>query len=173
MNYSSRVQAMDASPIRKLYPKELQARARGLQVIHANIGQPDLATPDAFRKGILDYFTPGSTIAYGPSEGLPEFRRACADFYYRQGIEVLPRHILATTAGSEALIFVLLAICEEGDEILVPEPFYTNYRTFCFMAGVRLVGIPTYWETGFSLPPRSEIEAYVTEIGRASCRERV
>jgi aspartate aminotransferase len=167
MNYSSRVQAMDASPIRKLYPKELEARARGLHVIHANIGQPDLPTPDAFRQGIMDHLTPQTTLAYGPSEGLPEFRRACADFYQRQGIEVLPRHILATTAGSEALLFVLLAICEVGDEILVPEPFYTNYRTFCFMAGVRLVSIPTYWETGFSLPPLSEIETLVTERTRA------
>lgn len=167
MNYSSRVQAMDASPIRKLYPKELEARSRGLQVIHANIGQPDLSTPDAFRQGILEYFTPGTTLAYGPSEGLPEFRRACADFYQRQGIEVQPQHVLATTAGSEALLFILLAICDAGDEILVPEPFYTNYRTFCMMAGVRIVSIPTCWETGFSLPPMSEIEALVTDRTRA------
>jgi len=167
MNYSSRVQAMDASPIRKLYAKEIEARKRGLEVIHANIGQPDLPTPDAFRRGILDYLVPGTTLAYGPSEGLPDFRRACADFYRRQGIMVEPQHILATNAGSEALLFILLAICEVGDEILVPEPFYTNYRTFCLMAGVRLVSIPTYWETGFSLPPVAEIEALVTNRTRA------
>jgi len=139
---SERAQRMPASPIRKLAPLYEQAKARGVHVYPLNIGQPDIVTPEEMRRAYQTWDQ--QVLAYGHSAGLAEYRAGLARYYARFDIRVAPEEILVTTGGSEAILFALMAVCEAGDNVLVPEPFYTNYAGFAVMAGqtwARVVGI--------------------------------
>jgi len=162
---SERGRRMPASPIRKLVPYADAAKARGVHVYHLNIGQPDIETPAAMIEAYraLDR----RVIEYGPSGGLATYVEALAGYYGRVGIDVEPSQILVTTGGSEALAFVFQAVAGAGDEIIVPEPFYTNYNGFAVMSGVTLVPIATRAEDGFALPERERFEERITDRTRA------
>jgi aspartate aminotransferase len=163
---SKRARLMPASPIRKLAPLAEAAKARGTRVLHLNIGQPDIETPACMRERLsrLD----AKVLEYSPSTGTPEFLRSLQKYYERRvGVSLSLDQILATTGGSEAILFALLACANEGDEVLVIEPFYANYRAFAMMAGVNLVSVPSRGRDGFHLPPREIIERAVTTRTRA------
>ncbi len=160
MKPSTRVEAMQFSPIRKFNGLVEEVKKKGIEVIHLNIGQPDLQTPEPFFSGYP--ITPSEPVRYGPSLGLDSYRKALKRFYDRRGLDLDLEHIVVTTAASEAIFFVLMSICDPGDEILIPEPFYTNYRSFCDMAGITIIPVPTSWELKFNLPPIEEIESLIT-----------
>jgi len=162
---SERAQRMPASPIRKLAPFNEQAKARGIHVYPLNIGQPDIVTPAEMRAGYRSWDEP--VLAYGHSAGLAEYRANLALYYQRFGIALQADEVLITTGGSEAILFALMAICEPGDNVLVPEPFYTNYSGFAIMAGAEVRPITTRGEDGFHLPPRTVIESHLDERTRA------
>ena len=143
-----------ASPIRRLSPYADAAKNRGLRVYHLNIGQPDIPTPtrmlDAYRQ--FD----DKVLAYGASEGSATYRAALAKYYNSltptsAAMPVLPTQILVTVGGSEALQFAIAATCDIGDEILVAEPFYPNYRGFAQILGVNTRAITTSVDDGFAL----------------------
>ncbi len=160
-----RARIMPASPIRRLVPLAEDAKRRGVKVYHLNIGQPDVPTPaemlDAYRHHQI------TVLAYGHSGGLWEYRENLARSYAEHGVAVTPEQVLVTTAGSEAVIFALLAIADPGDEVLVPEPFYTNYNGFAVETGVSVVPVPSRPEDGYRLPPISEIRSRITPRTRA------
>jgi len=156
---------MPASPIRKLVPLSDAAKERGIKVYHLNIGQPDIPTPERFWNAIKNYQS--RVLAYGHSEGLPSYRKNLAKYYENLGYDVRPENIVITTAGSEAIIFCMMAACAPGDQIIVPEPFYTNYNGFAIMSSVELTPVTCEAENGFHLPPMPEIEKLVTERTRA------
>lgn len=165
MPISERARDIQASPIRKLKPFADAAKAKGLHVFQLNIGDPDVPTPrpvlDAFRA----YNEP--VIGYGPSQGFLELREAVARYYGTYGIPVAAEDVLITTGGSEAIHFAFSIVAGHGEDILIPEPFYTNYNGYASFAGVRIVPIPLKVEDGFRLPAASEIEALVTSRTRA------
>jgi aspartate aminotransferase len=152
--------AMPASPIRKLMPLANDARARGVNVLHLNIGQPDLETPEPMRRRLLEL--KDKVYAYSPSNGTPEYLDFLKTYYARMGVALEPWQVLATTGGSEALLFAFMACSDPGGEILTVEPLYTNYRSFAAMAGLTLKPIVTHGEDGFHLPGRSEWEKALT-----------
>lgn len=154
---------MPASPIRKLAPLADEARRRGLHIYHLNIGQPDLPTPEPMRKRLARV---PEIFAYTPSGGTPEYLGVLSRYYARLGFELTERELLATTGGSEALLFAFMACADEGDEAIVVEPFYTNYSAFARMAGVRLVPLTSRAEDGFHLPPREAFEKVRTDKTR-------
>jgi aspartate aminotransferase len=156
---------MQESPIRKLVPLAEQAKKRGLEVIHMNIGQPDIQTPKAFKQAINDFDM--DVIAYSFSQGDPALIRAISEYYRRYGMEYEEDEILITNGGSEALIFAIYAVADAGDEILVPEPFYTNYNGFSKPANVNVVPITTKSEEAFCLPAKEEIEKLITDKTKA------
>lgn len=156
---------MPASPIRKLVPLGEQAKSRGVHVYHLNIGQPDIQTPPEFFDAIRRFQE--KVVAYGNSQGMRIFIEALAEYYMLLGIPLDPAEIMVTTGGSEAIIFAMMAVAEPGEEILVFEPFYTNYNGFAIMGGIRLVPVGTKAEEGFHLPPTAEIERYITPKTRA------
>ena len=162
---SARARLMPASPIRRLMPLADAARRRGVHVYHLNIGQPDIETPPALRARLARI--QDKVLAYSPSAGTPEFLEALGEYYRRLGIALGPDELIATTGGSEALLFALLAVGGEGDEVLVVEPFYTNYQAFATMAGLRLVPLTARAEDGFHLPPREAWDHAVTPRTRA------
>lgn len=156
---------MPASPIRRLAPHADEAKRRGIRVLHLNIGQPDLPTPReiADRLGEIR----DRVLCYAPSTGTPEFLDSVRDYYQSQGIPLGDAGLLATTGGSEALLFALMATCDPGDEVIVIEPFYTNYSAFAAMAGVHLVPVTSRGRDGFHLPPMHLWESAVSGRTRA------
>jgi aspartate aminotransferase len=160
LDISCRGKAMPPSPIRKLIPYSDQAKKRGIHVYHLNIGQPDIETPPEFWKAVKDYSN--KVLAYGNSQGLAPYLDRLANYYRRLGLDVNPDDIIVTTGGSEAIIFAMTIICEPGDEIIVFEPFYTNYNGFAIQAGVNLVPITTTAESGFHFPSDAIIEKAIT-----------
>lgn len=164
LSLSNRNEIMQESPIRKLAPFAEAAKTRGVHVYHLNIGQPDIKTPDEM---INAYHTIPPVIKYGPSEGTLSYRKKLAEYYKRVGINVDETNIFITTGGSEAIIFTLLSALSPGDEVIIPEPFYTNYNGFAVMAGVKVVPITTNIDTGFDLPDISEFKSKLTDKTKA------
>lgn len=152
---------MPASPIRKLAPLAEAAKARGTHVLHLNIGQPDIETPACMRDRLklLD----SRVLEYSPSTGTPEFIRSLAHYYEnRVGVQLETNQILATTGGSEAILFAFLACANEGDDVMVVEPFYANYKAFATMAGLNLVPVTSRGRDGFHVPPKHVFERALT-----------
>lgn len=165
MELSQRAIEIQASPIRKLAPYADEAKAKGIHVYHLNIGQPDIETP----KEILDEYNhfDEKVLSYGPSQGLLKYRKNLVNYYNKHKIPIKTEDLIVTTAGSEAIIFALLATCNVGDEVIVPEPFYTNYNGFATIAGVKLTPLTTYAEEGFALPSNEKIIACITDKTKA------
>jgi aspartate aminotransferase len=155
---------MPASPIRRLAPFARDAVAAGRRVHHLNIGQPDIASPPEMLERLRTYTE--CNVAYGPSEGLPEFVDALHSYHLSCGHEIDRSEIFVTTGGSEALLFVLGAIADSGDEVIVFEPFYTNYSGFARLVGVKTVPVTTRPDNGYRLPTVERIEAAITERTR-------
>lgn len=161
---SQRAKRLPVSPIRRLVPLAEAAKRAGKTVYHLNIGQPDIATLEAFREGVI-HAPP--IVAYSPSQGLAHARRALCGYYARCGIALSPEQIVLTTGGSEGLVFSLMTLCDPGDEFLVPEPFYANYKSYATITDVTLCPIPTRADDGFRLPPKQAIENLVTSRTKA------
>jgi aspartate aminotransferase len=159
LEVSERGRAMPASPIRRLMPLADAAKERGVRVLHLNIGQPDLETPPAMRRRLEDA---PRVLAYSPSAGTAECLSTLREYYRRLGVELGPDEIIATSGGSEAILFAFMACANAGDDVLVVEPFYTNYLAFATMAGLRLVPLRARGEDGFHLPPPDEWEKAIT-----------
>ena len=163
---SKKAIAMPASAIRKLVPYADAAKKEGVKVYHLNIGQPDIDSPDcaldAVRNNKLTH------ISYCHSAGLPELRNGLVEKYYKKiGIDIEPSELIVTVAGSESVLLALEVTCDEGDEVIVLEPFYTNDNTFAFMNGITLKAIPTDIRKGFAVPDIEEFEKAITEKTKA------
>jgi aspartate aminotransferase len=165
MNISNRAKNMQESPIRKLAGIAYETKKQGTHVYHLNIGQPDIPTPEIFYKNINDFA--GKVLEYGPSDGFPELKEAMINYFSRFNIHLEPTNIIITCGGSEAILFAFSAIADAGDEIIVPEPFYTNYNGYAALANVTISPIPTKAEEGFHLPHMSEIEKKINPKTRA------
>lgn len=162
---SARAEAMPASPIRKLVPYADAAKARGTEVLHLNIGQPDVESPDEFWNAISN--TGLRVLEYSPSQGITQLRSKMAEYYQRIGINVGLDHIIVTTAGSEALSFALISCLNPDDEVLIPEPMYANYIGFSTAVGVKVNAITTRLDEGFRLPTIEQFEAALTPRTKA------
>ncbi len=165
MKFSQRIDEMQLSPIRKLVPLAEAAKKQGKKVYHLNIGQPDIETPREFFDAIKNFDE--KVLAYAFSQGIPELIESFIKYYKGFGVSYEKDEILITNGGSEALTFSLIATCDNNDEVLVPEPFYTNYNSFGKSAGVKIVPITTKAEDGFRLPVKSEIQAKITNRTKA------
>jgi len=151
---------MPASPIRKLVPYSEKAKTLGITVYHLNIGQPDIETPEVALNAIKNLDR--KVIEYSHSAGFESYRNALSAYYVKNGIRVSPEDIIITTGGSEALIFGFMTTCNPGDEVIIPEPFYANYNGFAVTAGINVVPVTATIESGFALPPITEIEKKIT-----------
>ncbi len=156
---------MPPSPIRKLVPFADEAKAKGRHVYHLNIGQPDIKTPDEYFNAITNHGR--SVLEYGPSAGFTSYRQKLVEYYKKYNIDVTADDILVTTGGSEAIIFAMMVITDPGDEIIVPEPFYTNYNGFATESAANIVPITSYIQDDFQLPPIDSIKGKITNRTRA------
>lgn len=164
-NISNRGKQMPESPIRKLAPFAEMAKKKGHKVYHLNIGQPDIKSPEVAIKAIKNIDL--TIIEYGPSAGYESYRKKLAEFYTNQNVKVSFEDIMITTGGSEALLFALGSIMDQGDEIIIPEPFYANYSAFSAESGATVVPVNSVFESGFTLPPIEEFEKLITAKTKA------
>lgn len=162
---SWRARTVQASPIRKLKPLADHAKRAGKKIYHLNIGQPDISTPQEYFDGIRQ--AAQGVLAYSPSQGLDETLDALSEYYRACDISLNRDELIVTTGGSEAITFALLAVTDVGDQILIPEPFYTNYNSYAQITGVHIVPIETRAEDGFRLPDKKAIEAKITPKTKA------
>jgi aspartate aminotransferase len=146
-------------------PHADKAKARGIKVYHLNIGQPDVETPAEMMNGYRNVNI--KVLSYGPSQGLREYIDVLVEYYRRAGIKIEPRDVMVTTGGSEAISFAFDAVADAGDEVIVPEPFYTNYSGFAATACLKLVPVTCRAEDGFALSPRAAFEAALSSRTRA------
>lgn len=165
MRYSNRVGSMQASPVRKLVPYATAAKKEGVKVYHLNIGQPDIKTPEGFMKSVKNFDE--SVLAYADSVGSEELVNAMIEYYKGYDMHYDNGEILITNGGSEALLFAMMTLCNPGENILVPEPFYTNYNGFATCVDVEINPITTKAENGFHLPSKEEMLGRVNDKTRA------
>ena len=158
---STKGRSMPESPIRKLVPFAETAKTRGTEVIHLNIGQPDIVTPqvalDAIHNSSIDI------LEYSHSAGFESYRKGLVKYYKSVNIDIDHNEIIVTTGGSEALLFGFLSCFNPGDEVIIPEPFYANYNGFATASGVKVVPVTASITKGFALPPVSELEKIITD----------
>ena len=156
---------MPQSPIRKLVPYAEAAKKKGTKVYHLNIGQPDIKTPkvalDAVKNNNIE------VLSYARSEGSEQYREKLANYYKKNNIHIHAQDIIATTGGSEALLFTMGSITDPGDEIIIPEPFYANYNGFSTASGVTVVPVISKIEDNFALPNIYDFEKLITPKTKA------
>jgi aspartate aminotransferase len=162
---SNKGRQMPESPIRKLAPFAEIAKKKGHKVYHLNIGQPDIKTPEVAINAIKNIDL--TILEYSHSAGNESYRRKLSQFYLQQKVNVNFEDIIITTGGSEALLFALGSIMDQGDEVIIPEPFYANYSAFSNASGGKVVPVISTIETGFSLPPISEFEKLISPKTKA------
>jgi aspartate aminotransferase len=154
-----------SSPIRKLVPFSDQAKERGIEILHLNIGQPDIKSPieslEAIRNNDLEL------LKYDYSQGSLELRQNVSNYYKRHNIKVSPENIITTIGASEALSFSMNAICDPGDEVIIPEPFYANYNGFAEASNVKVIPITSKLEDNFALPSINIFEKKITSNTKA------
>lgn len=151
---------MPSSPIRKLMPFANSAKKAGKRVIHLNIGQPDIETPEVALKALKE--DTRTFVEYSPSEGYDSYRESLSKSYRNSGLDVEAEDVIITTGGSEALVFGMMTTMDPGDEVVIPEPFYANYLGFAKMAGLKIVPVTASIDNGFSLPSVEQFETVIT-----------
>ncbi|WP_026915264.1 pyridoxal phosphate-dependent aminotransferase [Christiangramia portivictoriae] len=162
---SNKGQQMPESPIRKLVPYAEAAAAKGKIIYQLNIGQPDIATPEVALNAVKNHDI--EVLSYSHSAGFEGYREKLASYYKNTALPVEKEDIIITTGGSEALLFTMGSITDQGDEVIIPEPFYANYNGFATASGVNIKPIQAKIEDGFALPPISEFEKLITEKTKA------
>jgi len=156
---------MPESPIRKLVPFAEGAKKKGKTVFHLNIGQPDIESPKLALNAIHNF--KHKVVEYSHSAGFESYRKGLATYYQKLGIDIDYNDVMVTTGGSEALLFGLNSCLDNGDEIIIPEPFYANYNGFSISAGVKVKPITTSINDGFALPAIEEFEKLITPQTKA------
>ena len=165
MKFSSKALRCQQSPMRKFHPYAVAAAAAGKKIYHLNIGQPDIQTPPQLFDAVRNFHEP--TLAYAPSPGIPALIDAICSYYARIGVTLDAGTVLVTTGGSEALQIACNCILDDGDEIIIPEPFYPNYHTFITTAGASIHPLHTKPEEGYFFADREKIEACITSKTKA------
>ncbi len=165
MIFSSKVQRCGLSPMRKFHPFAVAAEQKGRKIYHLNIGQPDIATPPEYFEAVRNFNQ--DVLAYAPSPGIPALIEAIRSYYAKLNMHFASDEILITTGGSEALSITFQCILDDGDEVLIPEPFYPNYNTMVATCGAHIHPIPTSPEEGYHYADREKIEREINEHTRA------
>ena len=165
MKISINANRCEPSPMRKFHPLAVKAQQQGKKIYHLNIGQPDLATPQAFYDAVRGFDS--NTLEYEASPGMPKLIEAIQNYYAGIGVDLEPNDILIMTGGSEALLLTFLCILDPYTEVIIPEPYYPNYTTFVHAAGGRIRALPTCPEEGYRYAYRKRIESLITKNTRA------
>ena len=168
LQVSSKAALMPASAIRRLVPFSEAAEADGVKVYHLNVGAPDIKSPECAAAAVAARCGSLHHVSYTHSAGLAELRKGITEKYFRKvGIDLDPSEVLITVGGSEAFSMAMQIAAGPGEEIIVVEPFYTNYQTFAYLGGITLKAVHTDISEGFRVPDISEFTKLLTPATRA------
>lgn len=163
---AERVKAVSPSMTLAISSRAKAMRQAGLDVCDFAVGEPDFDTPEFIRRAAKAALDDGKT-KYGPAAGLPRLRELIAEKLNRENnLPYEPEQVMVSTGGKQALFNVLLAILDEGDEALIPMPYWVSYPEMVKMARARPVYLPTSEETGFKVTP-GQLEAAINDRTRA------
>lgn len=162
---SKKAQELPSSPIRKLVTYADQAKSRGVEILHLNIGQPDIEAPSEAMEIVRHHDF--KLLPYGSSQGALSYRQKLCTYYEHHDINIHPNDIIVTTGASEALSFTLNVICDAGDEIIIPEPFYANYNGFAASSSIKVIPVVSHFDNKFELPPVKDLKEKITNKTRA------
>ncbi|MDD8026750.1 MAG: pyridoxal phosphate-dependent aminotransferase [Acidobacteriota bacterium] len=165
MEISRRAQTVQASPIRKFKPYADAAIKAGVKIYHLNIGDPDIPTPKPILDAVRSFNDP--ILGYGPAQGFLELRQGIADYFGGYGIDLTAENVIITNGGSEAILLAFATVADHGDEVLIPEPFYTNYNGYASLANIKVAPLTLKVEDGYRLPPAADFEARITPRTKA------
>ena len=166
MKLSRNSQAMEFSPIRKFNPIATEVQESGVKIYHLNIGQPDIKTPRCFMDAVRAFDE--DVLMYEQSQGDIKFLESICDYYKREyGVGYKPTDVVVTMGASEALTMTFTTIIDPGDEILIAEPFYSNYQTFALVRGGNIIPIPTSSKEGYRYAAKDKLEAALTDKTKA------
>ena len=165
MKFSRKIEACGLSPMRKFAPYAVEAEKAGKKIYHLNIGQPDVETPPVYFEAVREFSQ--KVLAYAPSAGMPVLIDAIRGYYAKIGAALSEKNMLISTGGSEALQMALSCILDDGDEIIIPEPYYPNYDTFVKLTGASIRPLTTKPEEGYRFAIRERVEACINERTRA------
>lgn len=164
MHISQRTLHIPTSPIRKLAPIANRVE-KTKKIYHLNIGQPDIPTPESFFEGVASYHP--KVVAYGKSQGDAKLLKAIQGYYESWDMDYALDDIFVTNGGSEAISFAIMTTCDPGDNVLMFEPFYANYKSFTGAYNVEINGVSTSPDTGYHLPDQETVEKYINDKTRA------
>ena len=168
LKISDKTSGMPASAIRKLVPLADAAKEQGVKVYNLNVGAPDIKSPDCAINAVKERCESMHHLSYTNSAGLMELRKGLVEKYYKKiGIDIEVSELLVEVAGSEAFACAMQIAADRGDEIIVVEPYYTNYQTFAYLNGITLKAVPTNIDEDFRIPDISEFEKLLTDRTRA------
>ncbi len=168
LQISNKTKQMPASAIRKLVPFADAAKEQGVKVYHLNVGAPDIKSPQCAIDEVVRRCASMHHLSYTNSAGLMELRKGLVEKYYKKiGIDIEVPELLVEVAGSEAFASAMQIAADRGDEIILIEPYYTNYQTFAFLNGITLKAVPTSIDNDFRIPDISEFEKLVTDKTKA------
>lgn len=166
MKISRNSQAMEFSPIRKFSPIATEVKKSGVKVYHLNIGQPDVKTPECFMDAVRAF--DADVLKYQQSQGDIDLLESICGYYKREyDVGYKPTDIVVTMGASEALTMTFTTILDPGDEILIAEPFYSNYQTFVLMSGGVIKPISTSSKDGYRYASKEKLESVLTEKTKA------
>ncbi len=165
MEISHRGQTVQASPIRKFKPYADAAAKAGVKIYFLNIGDPDIPTPKPILDAVRAFDDP--ILSYGPAQGFLELRQGIAGYFAGYGIDLTADNVIITNGGSEAILLAFATVADPGDEIIIPEPFYTNYNGYASLANLKVVPLTLKVEDGYRLPAAADFEAKITPRTRA------
>ncbi|MEW6306989.1 MAG: pyridoxal phosphate-dependent aminotransferase [Verrucomicrobiota bacterium] len=167
MNYKISQRAASLSPSMTLAidSKAKQMKAEGIDVVGFGAGEPDFDTPqhikDACAKALAEGFT-----KYTPAAGIPELRQAIAEKFKRDnGLSYKPSQIIVSCGGKHSCYNIIMATCEEGDEVIIPAPYWLSYPEMVKLAGAKPVILPTTDKTEFKVTPE-QLRAAITKNTR-------
>lgn len=168
MKISNNANSLQFSPIRRFNPIAADAAREGVKVYKLNIGQPDVKTPEVFLTAIKNFDE--SVIAYQESQGDASLRNAISEYFKNEfDVDFAPDEIITTMGGSEAITIMFSCILNPGDEVLMPEPYYTNYSTFISTSGGKIKPVTTSPEDGYNYAKKDILESALTENTKAIC----
>lgn len=155
MNYhlSQRAASLSPSLTLAIDAKAKQMKAEGQDVVGFGAGEPDFDTPQHIKDAAAEALAKGFT-KYTPSSGIPELRQAVADKFKRDnGLAYKPSQIIISCGGKHSCYNVILATCQEGDEVIIPAPYWLSYPEMVKLAGATPVILPTSDKTEFKVTP--------------------
>jgi aspartate aminotransferase len=165
LNISKRVDGIVESPIRKFFPLVKKAESEGVEFIKLNVGDPDILPPSEILQGISGFS--GPNVCYAPSPGMRDHISSWIKYYLDFNISVSEDNIQITQGAGEAILMSIMSVADAGDEILIFEPFYTNYKSIAQLCDVRLVAVTLKMENKYEMPTDSEIVSKISDKTKA------